>query len=155
MSNNLPLDFNFVSILNLNCILLGVSRFNIYKIDFIFLQSTLDKKCKVCYTKNAKQTIQANADFSLKNQAKICVCVLGLTEIGIEGRRCALKTRIQELRKERRISQEELALAVGVTRQTITSLECEKYTASLVLAYKIAKYFGMTIEEVFLFDDTV
>jgi len=66
-----------------------------------------------------------------------------------------LKTRIQELRKERRISQEELALAVGVTRQTITSLECEKYTASLVLAYKIAKYFGMTIEEVFLFDDTV
>ncbi|MEZ3455025.1 MAG: helix-turn-helix transcriptional regulator [Oscillospiraceae bacterium] len=66
-----------------------------------------------------------------------------------------MKTRIQELRKERRISQEELALAVGVTRQTITSLECEKYTASLVLAYKIAKYFGMTIEEVFLFDDTV
>lgn len=66
-----------------------------------------------------------------------------------------MKTRIQELRKERRISQEELALAVGVTRQTITSLECEKYTASLVLAYKIAKYFGMTIEEVFLFDNTV
>ena len=52
-----------------------------------------------------------------------------------------MKTRIQELRKERRISQEELANAVGVTRQTITSLECEKYTASLVLSYKIAKYF--------------
>lgn len=66
-----------------------------------------------------------------------------------------MKTRIQELRKERRISQEELALAVGVTRQTITSLECERYTASLALAYKIAKYFGMAIEEVFLFDDTV
>lgn len=66
-----------------------------------------------------------------------------------------MKTRIQELRKERRISQEELALAVGVTRQTITSLECEKYTASLALAYKIAKYFGMTIEEVFLFDDPI
>lgn len=62
-----------------------------------------------------------------------------------------MKTRIQELRKARRISQEELALAVGVTRQTITSLECEKYTASLVLAYKIAKYFGLTIEEVFDF----
>lgn len=115
----------------------------------------MTKNAKYAILKNAKQTIQANADFSLKNQAKICVCVLGLTEIGIEGRRCALKTRIQELRKERRISQEELALAVGVTRQTITSLECEKYTASLVLAYKIAKYFGMTIEEVFLFDDTV
>ena len=66
-----------------------------------------------------------------------------------------MKTRIQELRKERKISQEELALAVGVTRQTITSLECEKYTASLTLAYKIAKYFGMTIEEVFLFDDLI
>lgn len=64
----------------------------------------------------------------------------------------ALKTRIQELRKERRISQEELAAAVGVTRQTITSLECEKYTASLVLAYKISKYFGLTIEEVFDFE---
>lgn len=64
-----------------------------------------------------------------------------------------MKTRIQELRKERRISQEELANAVGVTRQTITSLECEKYTASLVLAYKLAKYFGLTIEEVFDFSN--
>lgn len=64
-----------------------------------------------------------------------------------------MKTRIQELRKAKRISQEELALAVGVTRQTITSLECEKYTASLVLAYKIAKFFGLTIEEVFDFTE--
>lgn len=64
-----------------------------------------------------------------------------------------MKTRIQELRKERRISQEELAAAVGVTRQTITSLECEKYTASLVLAYKIAKYFGLTIEDIFDFSE--
>jgi Predicted transcriptional regulators len=44
-------------------------------------------------------------------------------------------------------------LAVGVTRQTITSLECERYTASLVLAYKIAKYFGVTIEDVFDFSE--
>ena len=64
-----------------------------------------------------------------------------------------MKTRIQELRKKNKLSQEELAMAVGVTRQTITSLECEKYTASLVLAYKIAKYFGLTIEEVFDFTD--
>lgn len=64
-----------------------------------------------------------------------------------------MKTRIQELRKKRRISQEELALAVGVTRQTITSLECEKYTASLILAYKIARYFNATIEEVFDFSE--
>lgn len=67
--------------------------------------------------------------------------------------RCTVKTKIHELRKARKISQEELALAVGVTRQTITSLECEKYTASLVLAYKIAKYFGLTIEEVFDFTE--
>ena len=64
-----------------------------------------------------------------------------------------MKTRIQELRKKRKISQEELALAVGVTRQTITSLECGKYTASLVLAYKIAKYFGAAIEDIFDFSD--
>ena len=64
-----------------------------------------------------------------------------------------MKTRIQELRKQYKISQEELALAVGVTRQTITSLEVEKYTASLVLAYKIAKYFNLTIEDVFDFSN--
>ncbi|MHC1695977.1 MAG: helix-turn-helix transcriptional regulator [Eubacteriales bacterium] len=62
-----------------------------------------------------------------------------------------MRTKIQELRKKHKISQEELALAVGVTRQTITSLECEKYTASLVLAYKIAKYFGTSIEDIFDF----
>lgn len=62
-----------------------------------------------------------------------------------------MKTRIAELRKEKRISQEELALAVGVTRQTITSIEIEKYVASLPLAYKIAHYFNMSIEEVFDF----
>lgn len=60
-----------------------------------------------------------------------------------------MKTRIPELRKRKKLSQEELAQIVGVTRQTITSLECGKYTASLVLAYKIARYFGLTIEEVF------
>lgn len=64
-----------------------------------------------------------------------------------------MKTRIQELRKQHKLSQEELAQAVGVTRQTIISLEREKYTASLVLAYKIAKYFGVTIEEVFDFSE--
>ncbi len=62
-----------------------------------------------------------------------------------------MKTRIPQLRKQRKLSQEELAQAVGVTRQTITSLEVGKYTASLVLAYKIARYFGLSIEEVFDF----
>ncbi len=57
--------------------------------------------------------------------------------------------KIALLRKKKGISQEELALAVGTTRQTITSIETGKYVASLPLAYRIAKYFGMTIEEVF------
>lgn len=60
-----------------------------------------------------------------------------------------MKTHIAQLRKQARISQAELADAVGVTRQTITSIEVEKYTASLPLAYKIAQYFNLTIEEVF------
>ena len=64
-----------------------------------------------------------------------------------------MRSKIQELRKKRKISQEELAEAVGVTRQTITSIECEKYTASLVLAYKIARYFGLSIEDIFDFSD--
>ena len=64
-----------------------------------------------------------------------------------------LNTKIKELRKRHKLSQEELALAVSTTRQTITSIECGKYTASLVLAYKIARYFNMRIEDVFDFSD--
>ena len=64
-----------------------------------------------------------------------------------------MKTRIQELRRKYKLSKEELALAVGVTRQTIISLEKEKYTASLVLAHRIARYFGVTIEDVFDFSE--
>lgn len=64
-----------------------------------------------------------------------------------------MKTRIRELRKAHKLSQEELADAVGTTRQTITSIEVGKYTASLPLAYKIAHFFGLAIEEVFDFSD--
>ena len=64
-----------------------------------------------------------------------------------------LKNRVQELRKQRRLSQSELADAVEVTRQTIISLENGKYNASLMLAHKIARYFDLTLEEVFLFEE--
>ena len=64
-----------------------------------------------------------------------------------------MENRIAALRKERRVSQAELADAVEVTRQTIISLENGRYNASLLLAYKIARYFGLTIEEVFLFEE--
>ena len=63
-----------------------------------------------------------------------------------------MQTRIQELRKERRITQSELADAVDVTRQTIISLENGKYNASLILAHKLAQFFGVAIEDIFIFD---
>ncbi len=64
-----------------------------------------------------------------------------------------MKTKIKELRKANKVSQEELALAVGTTRQTITSIETEKYIASLPLAYRIARYFKLPIEEVFMLEE--
>jgi len=60
-----------------------------------------------------------------------------------------LKNNIAELRKTLKETQEELANAVGVTRQTIISLENGRYIASLPLAFKIARHFGMTIENIF------
>lgn len=63
-----------------------------------------------------------------------------------------MKTRIQELRKQSKLTQEDLADALGVTRQTILSLESGRYNASLQLAHKISVFFGKSIEEIFLFD---
>ena len=63
-----------------------------------------------------------------------------------------LQTKIQELRKEKKITQSDLADAVDVTRQTIISLENGRYNASLILAHKIAQFFEKSIEEVFIFD---
>ena len=64
-----------------------------------------------------------------------------------------METKIQELRKANKISQAELADEMGVTRQTIISLEKGRYNASLELAFKIARYFGKSIEEVFIFEE--
>ena len=66
-----------------------------------------------------------------------------------------MKNRIEQIRKERGIRQEELAKSMGVSRQTISSLETGKYNPSIALAYKISRYFGMTIEEVFIFEDII
>lgn len=57
--------------------------------------------------------------------------------------------KLRELRKARGLSQEEVARGVGTTRQTITSIEVGKYTASLPLALRLARYFGVTVEELF------
>ena len=64
-----------------------------------------------------------------------------------------MNNRIEEIRKERGIRQEDFAKSMGVSRQTISSLENGRYNPSITLAYKIAKYFGMTIEEVFIFEE--
>lgn len=88
----------------------------------------LDKKCKACYTENVKCTIQIKGADNLQNK-------------------------IQELRKSRKITQQELADSLSVTRQTIISLENGKYNASLILAHKVAQFFGMSIEEIFIFEE--
>jgi putative transcriptional regulator len=64
-----------------------------------------------------------------------------------------VKNRIEEIRKERGVRQEEFAKLMGVSRQTISSLENGRYNPSIILAYKIAKYFEMTIGEVFVFEE--
>lgn len=64
-----------------------------------------------------------------------------------------MKNRIEEIRKEKGIRQEEFAKSMGVSRQTISSLENGRYNPSIILAYKIAQYFSMTIEEVFIFEE--
>ena len=64
-----------------------------------------------------------------------------------------MKNRIEEIRKDRGIRQEEFAKELGVSRQTISSLETGRYNPSIFLAWKIARYFGMTIEEVFIFEE--
>ncbi|MCR5073297.1 MAG: helix-turn-helix transcriptional regulator [Clostridiales bacterium] len=64
-----------------------------------------------------------------------------------------MKNRIEEMRNEKGVRQEELARAMGVSRQTISSLENGRYNPSITLAYKIAKYFDRTIEEVFIFEE--
>ncbi len=64
-----------------------------------------------------------------------------------------MKNRVEEIRKARGIRQEDFAKAMGVSRQTISSLEIGRYNPSINLAYKIAKYFGMIIEEVFIFEE--
>ncbi|MBQ6392818.1 MAG: helix-turn-helix transcriptional regulator [Eubacterium sp.] len=64
-----------------------------------------------------------------------------------------MKNRIEEIRNVKGIRQDDLARQMGVSRQTISSLENGRYNPSILLAHKIAKFFGMTIEEVFIFED--
>lgn len=64
-----------------------------------------------------------------------------------------MKNRLEELRKSRGIRQEELAAVLEVSRQTIGSLENGRYNPSILLAFKIARYFGMSIEDIFIYEE--
>lgn len=66
-----------------------------------------------------------------------------------------VKNRLEELRKQRGIKQEDLASALEVSRQTIGSLENGRYNPSIILAFKIARYFHMSIEEIFIYEEDV
>lgn len=65
----------------------------------------------------------------------------------------SMKNRIKELRIQEGITQEDLSVALSVSRQTIISLESGRYNPSIVLAFKIASYFGCSIEEVFIYEE--
>ncbi len=69
-----------------------------------------------------------------------------------KGERADVKNRVEELRKERGLSQEEFARAIRVSRQTVSSIETGKYNPSLELAFAIADFFQRTIEEIFIYD---
>lgn len=64
-----------------------------------------------------------------------------------------MKNRLEEIRKQQGIKQEDLAAALEVSRQTIGSLENGRYNPSIVLAFKIANYFHLTIEDVFIYEE--
>lgn len=64
-----------------------------------------------------------------------------------------MKNRLEEIRKQNKVTQEELAIALEVSRQTIGSLENGRYNPSIILAFKIARYFNMAIEEIFIYEE--
>lgn len=79
--------------------------------------------------------------------------ILKIWKANFSSQEVRMKNRLEELRKQRGIKQEELANALEVSRQTIGSLENGRYNPSIQLAFKIARYFHMTIEEIFIYEE--
>ena len=100
---------------------------NIFQIS-VFMESTLDILLSPCYTASMESKLSVKGGGEVKN-------------------------RLEALRKERGIRQEELAKALSVSRQTIGSLENGRYNPSILLAFRIARYFDLPIEEIFLYDE--
>lgn len=86
-------------------------------------------------------------DIMEENDYTICKASLSYYEEDI------VKNRLEEIRKEKGITQEELANALEVSRQTVGSLENGRYNPSIILAFKIAKYFELKIEEIFIYEE--
>ena len=76
------------------------------------------------------------------------------SELSIKGDD-AVKNRLEAIRKERGVTQEALAAALEVTRQTISSLEKGRYNPSILLAFKLARYFELHIEDIFIYEEDV
>ncbi len=76
------------------------------------------------------------------------------SELSIKGDD-AVKNRLEAIRKERGVTQEALAAALEVTRQTISSLEKGRYNPSILLAFKLARYFELRIEDIFIYEEDV
>lgn len=82
-------------------------------------------------------------------------CILGMeSELSIKGDD-AVKNRLEAIRKERGVTQEALAAALEVTRQTISSLEKGRYNPSILLAFKLARYFELRIEDIFIYEEDI
>ena len=84
--------------------------------------------------------------------ARVCYSKVMESELSIQKGAC-MKNRLEALRKQRGIKQEDLANALEVSRQTIGSLENGRYNPSILLAFKIARFFDMSIEEIFIYEE--
>lgn len=111
------------------------------------MESVLDIICPACY-----HVFEMESKLSIKSFENILYICTG-TEHGRRRYGEAMKNHLERLRRERGINQEELAAALEVSRQTIGSLENGRYNPSILLAFKIARYFGMTIEEIFIYEE--
>ncbi len=108
-----------------------------------FTESLLDILYRVVYSDNVKLTFHhrfrigcALSSHKMRNQEEL-----------------PLKNRLEEIRKDRGVTQEELAASLEVSRQTIGSLENGRYNPSILLAFKIARYFQMSIEDIFIYEE--
>jgi putative transcriptional regulator len=98
-----------------------------------------------------KEKIYVKMESELDIRTQVCYHAICKANFPLEGN--FVKNRLEEIRRERGVRQEELANVLEVSRQTISSLENGRYNPSIVLAFKIARYFNMSIEEIFVYEE--